>query len=220
MSESFNTCWRSFIPLQRSIQPINMLISAGQQSCCDRIHSKPGICSWFPPSTALHTYPSTDSTGTAHCEQRNHSRDPRGKHPRSAMGSSSSAGSAVTEVAAWGVPRRTGGGTHREMLQVQLEHATLQGRCRFFHSHSPCPLQAAVELKHPCKKQMTARACSCVSVQQCWCSQVTMAPGTAVGPLAALLTPAPAASARDTRCWEKWLHLSLQLCASASEVRR
>lgn len=42
-----------------------------------------------------------------------------------------------------------------------------------------------------------------------------MAPGTAVGPLAALLTPAPAASARHTKCWKKaafkpaTLHFSL-----------
>lgn len=37
------------------------------------------------------------------------------------MGSSSGTGSAVTEVAAWGLSRRTGEGTDREMLQVQLE---------------------------------------------------------------------------------------------------
>lgn len=104
------------------------------------------------------------------------------------------------------------------------QHATLQRRYRFFHSHPPCSLQAAVELKHPCKEQMTAQACSsraaCVSVQQCWCSQVTTAPGIAVRPLAALLTPAPAASARHTRCWKQWLHLSLRPCTLTSGVRR
>lgn len=45
----------------------------------------------------------------------------QGKHTTSVMGSSSGTDSAVTEVAAWGIPRGTAGGTDSEMLKVQLE---------------------------------------------------------------------------------------------------
>lgn len=93
MSEGLITFWRSFIPLWRSIQPINILTIAGQKSCFDRIHSKVGICLWFPPGAALCAYPCSDSSGSSHCELGNH---------RQALGGAKRSPPAVSWAAAAG----------------------------------------------------------------------------------------------------------------------
>lgn len=222
MSEGLITSWRSIIPLWRSIQPINILTSAGQQSCFDRIHSKLGICLWLPPGAALHTYLSTDSTGAAHCEQRNPSQALRGAKRSTAVVSWAAAvGQAVlSQRCLPGVypGEREGeqtGNCFKSSLSSQ-QHATLQRRCRFFHSHPPCFLQAAVELKYPCEKQMTAQVCS----PRAAVLVLSGHHGTrhCSGTLGCPPYPGTCCFSRHARCWEKGLHLSLQPCTSASGV--
>lgn len=165
MSEGLITFWRSFIPLWRSIQPINTLTIAGQQYCFDRIHSKLGICLWFPPGAALCAYPCSDSSGSAHCEQRNHSQALRGaKRSTPAVSWAAAVGQQCCHRGGClGSTQEDRRGNREKCCKSSLsskKHAIRQRRWRFLHSHPPCSPRAAVELKQPCKKQMTAQVCS------------------------------------------------------------
>lgn len=133
----------------------------------------------------------------------------------------------MTEMAAWGIPRRTGGktqaGKHWKSSWSSRQHAILQRRRRSGHSPPPHSLQVAGDHKHSCKKQMIAQACN----YRAACGGTAVVPvfsmplGIAAGPSAALLPRRHPLLQQDVPDdGKKWGRLSLQPCTSTPGVRR